>query len=197
MARGLGLVLLALSGAATAQDSLRCGNRLVSIEARMAEVLAACGEPSLRDVWSHPAPRSGNEIAEIEEWTYNFGPNQLLRLLRFRHGRLRRIDADGYGFASSHPPACRGERLLPGLSKYRLLASCGEPLTRSRSSGYRPLRSRPRGYGERLPREEYLSEVQREEWVYNFGSHQLLKIVHIENGRIVNVETGDRGFDPP
>lgn len=174
---------------AGAAGSLRCGSRLVSEGDRAADLLAACGEPAFRDAWGQPQAH-GNILADTEEWTYNFGPHQLLRVLRLRNGRIVEIGADGYGFYESAARRCDSGELVPGLSKFRLLTSCGEPLTR-KSIGL--LRSPGRG----LPpsyRNAY-EAVYREEWVYNFGSRYLMRILTLEDGRIVDVENGGRGFD--
>ena len=37
--------------------------------------------------------------------------------------------------------------------------------------------------------------VYREEWVYNFGAARFMRIVHLDNGRVTDVEFGGRGFD--
>lgn len=177
---------------------MRCGSRIVSVEARAAEVLAACGEPQFRDVFSVPAPRRAGEIAEVEQWTYNFGRNQLLHVLKLRHGRLVDIRTDGYGFAPAAYPRCAPNRIVDGLSKYRLLASCGEPLTR-RDVGFvtalKPRHRREYG-GLSTSRGHYPVEVYREEWVYNFGSNAFLKIVTLDDGAVSEVENGERGFNP-
>jgi hypothetical protein len=179
---------------AEAAGALRCGSRLVQEGQHAAELLAACGEPNYRDSWGYPGPRGG-WLADVEEWYYNFGPSQLLRVVRLRNGRISSIEADGYGYHESSEVRCEPAALVPGLSKFRLLRLCGEPLTRKASSVLRrlgddPYRQYPQGYG------DYHTAVHREEWVYNFGSRYLLRIVTLEDGRIVDVEDGARGYDP-
>jgi len=184
--------LFAWAMPAGAAGSLRCGSRLVSEGDRAADLLAACGEPAFRDAWGQPQP-GGNILADTEEWTYNFGPHQLLRVLRLRNGRIVEIGSDGYGFYESGGRRCEAAGLVAGLSKFRLLRACGEPLTRKSFGLLRPLGPA----GRPLPpshRNAY-EAVYREEWVYNFGSRYLMRILTIEDGRIVNVENGGRGFD--
>lgn len=192
------LLCLLTAGAlpASAADAMRCGSRLVAVEARAAEVLAVCGEPTYRDIWTFQHPNSQSWVSDVEEWYYNFGSNQLLRVLRIRNGRLVNIDSDGYGFNADARPGCNPAMLVEGLSKYRLLRSCGEPLTRSAHNAYRPLRGRSqRSAGSGL-HHEYLMPVYREEWVYNFGSRYLMRVLTLENGRVVDVDNGARGSDP-
>jgi hypothetical protein len=194
----LSLLLLAvgsnLLNSAQASDSMRCGSRLVTVEARAAELLAVCGEPAYRDVWGQPVDPASDFVAEVEEWTYDFGPSQLLRIVRLRNARVVAIDSEGYGFAP-HATAsrrCGPETIATGLSKYRLLKLCGAPLTRSVQSGFRAAypgadpRYRPGLY----------SAVFREEWVYDFGPRYFMRVLTLENGRVVAVENSARGTGP-
>lgn len=183
---------------AHAADAIRCGSRIISVEARAADILSACGEPDFRDVRSYPGPRDPGEIAESEQWTYNFGSNQLLQVLTLRNGRLVEIETDGYGFAKTGSKYCAPESINHGLSKYRLLTSCGEPLTRRNLGFVQALRPRQqRSYGGlSTSRGYYPVEVYREEWVYNFGTRYFLKVVTIDDGVVSEVENGERGFNP-
>ncbi|HSW14251.1 MAG TPA: DUF2845 domain-containing protein [Solimonas sp.] len=190
-----GLIVAALSlGASTADaaGALRCGSRLVSEGDRTADLIAACGEPAYRD--QRGFHRHGHYYPDSEEWYYNFGPSQLLRVIRLRNARIVSIDADGYGYNEGDARACESGHLVPGLSRFRLQRMCGEPLTRKSVDVYRRLEDRPSqqypsGYGNAY------EPVHREEWVYNFGSRYLMRILTIEDGRIVDVESGSRGFD--
>jgi len=110
------IALLAVGTGAQAGDSMRCGSRIVSVEARAADVLAACGEPDFRDVYSYPGPASSSEIADSEQWTYNFGRNQLLQVLKLRNGRLVDIRTDGYGFPQDSTRGCASDDIVDGLS---------------------------------------------------------------------------------
>ena len=202
----LWLRLLVLAGILAAGSSeagsLRCGSRLVDEGDQAAELLAACGEPALRDPWSYQLPRGGY-VADIELWVYDLGPNQLLRLGKLRDGRISEIETDGYGFLplnSSAPPRCEPRLIGPGLSKYRLLRLCGEPLTRRAESILKPLYVRPEIYRRdqngHAYRNQYVTPVYREEWVYNLGPRTAMRQVTIEDGWVVEVEQLDRGFDP-
>ncbi|SFF59900.1 Protein of unknown function [Fontimonas thermophila] len=180
-----------------AAGSMRCGSRLVSEGMFAAEVLAICGEPDFRDVWPPPGAYGYGYLAPTEEWTYNRGSSQLLRILRFRNGRLDRIESEGYGFAPRQGQGCGHGEIRPGMSKYRLLAFCGEPLTRY--ADYVLRYARPEIWDRPYDlRDDYVTgtPVYREEWVYNFGANQLLRIVVLENGRVSEIRTGRRGFDP-
>jgi len=193
-----GLLVAALSAGATpawSAGALRCGSRLVSEGDRTADLIAACGEPAWRDQQGFSQP-GGRYAADSEQWYYNFGPSQLLRVVHLRNGRITAIEADGYGYYESQDQRCDPGGLVPGLSKFRLLQMCGEPLTRKTSDVYRRLEDRPWGSSRYPPGYGNAYEpVHREEWVYNFGSRYLMRILTIEDGRIVDVENGNRGFD--
>lgn len=190
-------VLAVLPAPALAGPSIRCGSRLVSEGMYSAELLAICGEPDFRDVWTAPGGNVPGYAAPIEEWTYNLGSSQLLRVVRIRHGKVERIATEGYGFTKSARPSCNVGDITIGDSKYRVLQRCGEPLTKTADYVVisepryerRRHRSNLRDYGDSG------APVFREEWVYNFGSNQLMRIVRLENGRVTDVETGRRGFD--
>ncbi len=196
----LALTLATFSTAASAGDVMRCRSRLISTEALAAEVLGACGEPDFIDRWEPPGstlPLAA--LADVEEWYYNFGPSQLLRILHFQRGRLVDIESDGYGFPTSIAIGCDPYRIVEGLSKYRLRLACGEPVTRRAEYAVRPLHQpevfghSPRG-ARRAP--ESAVPVYSEEWVYNFGAHNMLRVVTLENGRVADVRGEGRGFNP-
>jgi hypothetical protein len=188
-------ILLALAaafqaGAAGADGTMRCDNRIASEGMAAASLLAVCGEPAYRDVWSGNFPGYG--VGGSEEWYYNFGPNLLLRVIRLRDGKIAQIDADGYGFSELPHPPCEPSRIVEGLSKYRLVLLCGSPLTQQRRWVNVPLERYGRD-GRRFG--GYYSTVFQEEWIYNFGSRYLMRVVTLENGRVVDVQNGDRGAD--
>jgi len=177
----------AASGPVAAGDTLRCGSRIVSIDMIAAAVRAICGEPAYRDYWPSPDRRYWPGAEDTETWTYNFGPNQLLRILRFRGQRLRSIETDGYGFNGDGAHLCEPNEIVSGISKYRLLARCGDPVA-TRAIGY-VAGEFDDHWGQRT-----ILPAYREEWTYNFGTRYLLREVILENGRVSRVFDGDRGF---
>jgi hypothetical protein len=87
----------------------------------MFEVLIKCGEPAyktirvenrirrdfFRDLFPPREKRESEtfrepliveELIEIEEWVYNFGPTQFLRYLIFENGVLVEIETGAYGY---------------------------------------------------------------------------------------------------
>jgi hypothetical protein len=90
--------------------AFRCGDKLVDEGDTRTEVRSKCGEPVeiirksiLRALvyWWHGRPiRIGTELVEVpvEIWLYNFGPDKLMRRLRFEDGELVDIETLGYGY---------------------------------------------------------------------------------------------------
>ncbi len=193
---GLGLMLLAVVALPVAMgstDTLRCGNRLVSVGDNKAEVLIKCGAPAWKDTWTDKLISNVNTPGELrvnverERWVYDLGHHSFLRFLLFENGRLARITTGDYGFAGT-PSAkrCDSGELQTGMSQYEIQQRCGEPVFKD---------SREE---ERLTavdeHDSQLTVTRIDEWTYNFGPNRFLRILTFENGELVKVETGDRGF---
>jgi hypothetical protein len=108
-------MFLAPMQASPADDTMRCGTRLVSEGDGKDKVRTLCGEPtSISQAgyvggpayypdyngrtypYSYPWPNW--TALPVEIWTYNFGPNKLLRKLRFVGDELDEIKTSGYGY---------------------------------------------------------------------------------------------------
>src|SRR5262252_8676439 len=101
MRLGIGVLLsLALAAApASADDSLRCGNGIVTTGMVAVEVAAKCGEPSSKSTEETPVTKRSRRGtvktvagSRIERWTYDRGYGQLPALLTFEHGKLKSIE---------------------------------------------------------------------------------------------------------
>lgn len=171
-----------LSGLAHA-DSLRCGNGLVDTGMGKYQVLQKCGKPDFVDQPAQQYIQGIGFIAVTEVWYYNRGPSRLVRALSFRNGRLTRIATEGYGY--SHLPAgpCDGAALHVGMSKFALLARCGEPAYRDSWIEYRAAGDPDDG---RVP----ATAVPVELWTYDFGSNRLLREVKLVDGKVVEIRVG-------
>jgi uncharacterized protein DUF2845 len=85
--------------AATEMDSCVCRNGIVSRGETQAEVLVKCGPPDFRSQREEiVAERKGRNIATIDEWTFNFGPNEFMYLIRFVNGRVAVIQSLERGY---------------------------------------------------------------------------------------------------
>lgn len=95
---------------ASADDSFRCGTKLVVEGETKAQVQSKCGDPDDTEtrtilrrpiVWVHGRPLYvGDGMLEVpvETWTYNLGPYKFMRLVRFIDGRVDEIETLGYGY---------------------------------------------------------------------------------------------------
>ena len=104
----LAMTVLCSQGAAA--DSFRCGTRLVSDGDSIDKVAALCGPPTdvqRREVlqqpihWYHGRPyytSYGPVPVPIEYWTYNLGPNKLMRRLKFEDGLLVDVETLTHGY---------------------------------------------------------------------------------------------------
>lgn len=97
--------------------AFRCGQELVPDKATLYQVRRICGEPVDIQQWiesrvasapaydQRPISQRGHFPTQtaipvipivipvtVEEWTYDFGPTQFIRVFRFENGRLRRIE---------------------------------------------------------------------------------------------------------
>src|SRR3712207_6414306 len=88
--------------------SLRCGTQLVSDGAAKATVLAKCGEPMSKESRTETtAVKTKDKDSDtsvktttqknIEEWTYNFGPNRLMQVVTFENGVLTDVKSTTQG----------------------------------------------------------------------------------------------------
>jgi hypothetical protein len=115
---GLILAILACGAtwqSASAEDTMRCGSRIVSTGDGKDKVRSLCGEPTdvafagvigRRAIPGYPNGDSNDQWyygpawveMPVEIWTYNFGPSKLLRKLRFIGDELVEIRTDGRGY---------------------------------------------------------------------------------------------------
>jgi hypothetical protein len=97
------VLLLAVSPA----HAFRCGTRIITRGDHVDKILKFCGEPA--SVQTRISQRSyvtdlGRvfpgfvEEVVIEEWTYNLGPHQLIRVVRLENGFVADIKYLGYGY---------------------------------------------------------------------------------------------------
>ena len=86
----------------THADSMRCGSRIVKDGDAIEKVLEVCGEPAMQErTWIQRPPQyelggryysfPGTEDVPVDLWTYDFGPNKLMRRVRFIGGLVDSI----------------------------------------------------------------------------------------------------------
>lgn len=100
-------VALALPLLASA-DTMRCGSKLISEGDSQEKVLQYCGEPTdQKRTWIVRKPRyevggqeysfNGEEEVPVDLWTYDFGPNKLMRRVRMVAGKVDSIETLEHG----------------------------------------------------------------------------------------------------
>jgi hypothetical protein len=101
---------LLASGFEAGAEAFYCQNRLVIVGDAQARVRSLCGDPaSISERVVSRTQRvyvrvNGAVVADeitvsevIEFWVYDFGPRRFMQELQFSSGRLRSIEALGYG----------------------------------------------------------------------------------------------------
>jgi hypothetical protein len=121
-------LLAATAGMLLAPPALafRCGSKLVREGDPQAKVLKICGQPvstSRSTVYRSGIPVARETLAvsngesrltvtedelllhersvvevQVEQWTYNFGPHRLMRVVRFEDGVVAGTSQTGYGY---------------------------------------------------------------------------------------------------
>ncbi|MEW6443657.1 MAG: DUF2845 domain-containing protein [bacterium] len=104
------IAVLALSVVPAADASgFRCGTSLITNGDLKARVLAECGEPTwVERIYDAVIVERGGifwPLAVDEEWIYNLGPQEFVRILRFRDGRVVDIGHGDYGWNQSNRTA--------------------------------------------------------------------------------------------
>jgi hypothetical protein len=93
-------------------ESIRCGSQLIEKGSTSADLLEYCGKPAqvksngtvngLVGNTHTPAGITSQATGdfEVETWTYDFGPNQLMERVRIENGIVVQIQSLGYGHNS-------------------------------------------------------------------------------------------------
>ena len=121
---GYAAILVALVVFTQPAFALRCGNRLVSEGDHQLKIEKRCGPPAAvayRTIYRAGIPASRHRLTrhafndatfsdellihdrslievQVEEWTYNFGPRRLMRVIRFENGIVTRVTTLGHGY---------------------------------------------------------------------------------------------------
>ena len=101
------IAALLLSAAAAPAHAFRCGTRIITRGDHADKILHFCGEPASVQtrykqrsyVTEHGfVLRGALEEVIVEEWTYNLGPHQLMRVVLLENGYVEEIKHLGYGY---------------------------------------------------------------------------------------------------
>ena len=191
-------LLFLVMGAASCPDghaaTLNCPGGIISAGDRSIDVLAKCGRPDSKE--SHREELSqmlGDNVKQktsvtVEEWTYNFGPIQFMRIVVLKNGVVDDVRTGTYGYPAkteSAPRDCSGQIVSVGDSKFDVLAKCGEPTTKD---------TRVEEFKEKLDDTERKVFITVEEWTYNLGPNRLMRILTFRNSKLTDIRTGGYGY---
>jgi hypothetical protein len=89
----IAFILVIFTTTARAEDTLRCGSKIVRTGMTSADVRKFCGKPSATEVEVHDV-RSGGRVVgktELNIWTYNRASGQNAAVLEFDQDKLLSI----------------------------------------------------------------------------------------------------------
>jgi len=100
-----GLIFLQPPATVDAQQTgtMRCRNGIVSIDDTIPDVIKKCGLPAFQDrreetrSFGRRHDRS-YEIITVDDWIYNFGPQEFMYGVTFRNGRVAMIESLDQGY---------------------------------------------------------------------------------------------------
>jgi hypothetical protein len=83
--------------------SMSCRNGIVSINDTIPDVVKKCGLPAFQDRREETysvGQRHGRsfEIITVDDWTYNFGPQEFMYEVTFHNGRVAKIESLDHGY---------------------------------------------------------------------------------------------------
>lgn len=100
----ISFLMAVFSYSAAYADALSCSGGIISNGDRNTDVIAKCGPPDFRDSHQEEVIQRLDSntkqkiIINVEEWTYNFGPNQLTRIVVLQNGVVYEIRTGNYGY---------------------------------------------------------------------------------------------------
>jgi hypothetical protein len=195
---GIFLVFLALASAIPCADvhaaAFSCAGGIISTGDRSIDVLAKCGPPdskeSHQEELSEDIDRDTRQkvFITVEEWTYNFGPTQFMRIVVLKNGVVANVRLGNYGYPEQTEPVqreCSEQIVSIGDSKTDVLAKCGEPSLKD---------SHVEEFREKADGTERKVFVTVEEWTYNLGPTRFIRILTFRNSKLADIRTGNYGY---
>lgn len=190
------VLMLASPCALVHAATLDCGSRTVSVGDSRIDLLMTCGEPNAKEshqeeiVDTIDGSSKQKTIIIVEEWTYNFGPSQFLRILTLKNGKITDIRFGDYGYSRDSKPEKPefSDRIVSlGDSRSDVIAKWGDPAWKE---------TRQEEFKDKLAAgQERKTIVTTEEWTYNFGPNRLVRILTFKNSKLVDIRTGGYGYE--
>lgn len=191
----IALAIIALIPGVGMSSGYRCEGKIISVGDTSGDLIAKCGEPDWKQssteeiITTIDKDTTKKILIDVEEWTYNLGPDRFMRIFKLKDGRVVEMRLGDYGYAEEgvNQVQCSAQSVSVGDSALEVMAKCGEP-------AWKDVR-------EEIIRERLDDETVRkvsitvEEWTYNFGPNQFLRIVTLRNGKVTKIRTGGRGYE--
>ncbi len=197
-------IALALAATPARGDSIACAGGIVQNGDSKLDLLAKCGRPTL--VEDRATDKSAFDVrngvarrvvSPVEVWTYDFGRNRFVQLVRLARGKVVSIERGGYGYADEAPwrgrpkkSTCDPAVLSEGKLTLEILSRCGEPTVKDEWEEEVAAVRQVDGqvvYAETAWRTIAI-------WTYDFGPNVLVRYVRVEDGKVTRVETGSYGY---
>lgn len=178
--------ILLYSGVASA---LPCKGKVVDIGDSTTAVSEKCGEAMLKEksaVKTEEISESGEKktaITTIDEWLYDFGPEEQMQSYRFENGKLVNISSPGYGrkWDDMADNCQNGENLAVGDSLLDTYLKCGEPIAKEKL---------PDKVTETIDGNRKIVTTEPVvEWTYRYGPDAPGYTLQIENGIVTEIRT--------
>ena len=189
--RALAVVVLALLATQNAY-AFRCGNDLVATGDSKITVINKCGKPDWIDRWSEdvidfPDSDFEHRVTRINErWIYNPGPRKFIRIITFNGSTVAALETGGQGFTPSLGKSrCDFDTLAMGTNSGEVAARCGEPDAQDQ---------RYETITQKIPGGRRQVSVTVDEWTFNLGPTQFIRILTFRNNNLIKISTGEKGF---
>lgn len=188
------MLLLATPSFNIYSATLDCGGGIISIGDTRVDLLAKCGEPDHKESHNEEIIERFNDgskrklFVTVEDWTYNFGPAQFIRIVTLKNGRVADIRTGNYGYSKSPKtgqPECSEQVVTVGDTKSEVIAKCGEPTWKD--THQEEFKER---FDNGLERNLF---VTVEEWTYNLGPNRFVRILTFRNGKLTEIRSGGYG----
>ena len=189
-----GMAIVLLTAASGTANAARCPKGDVAVGNLKYEVLSKCGEPSFEESRSvEKIKRTGPDeltrwTVDIDELTYDFGPNRFIQIFIFENGTLTKIEEGCYGKSTEEDGQNylrKNQKAQAGDSKYEVMIKLGLPTRKERREVEKTRRS--------ATGDTFVDHILYEEWIFDFGPNRFTQTVVFENGRVTRVDTGKYG----
>ena len=201
---GAAATLLALAGPPARADSIACAGGIVQTGDTKLDLLAKCGRPTLvedqareRETFDARNGVARRVYVPVDVWTYDFGRNRFVQVVRIARGRVVAIERGGYGYADAAPwrerprrSTCDPALLSEGKLTLEILAVCGEPTVKDEWEEEVAVARQVSGQLVSTDTVHRTVSV----WTYDFGPSVFVRYVRFEDGRVTRVDVGSYGY---